>query len=410
MASVFGFLRRNYLIFNPPVAPKQDGAIRFGVLGAANIAPMALIIPAKTHPEVIVQSIAARDRKKAEAFAAKHGIPDVKDSYQAVIDDPELDAIYVPLPNGLHYEWALKALQAGKHVLLEKPSVSNAEEAEALFRLPLLKEKGAPVLLEAFHYRFQPSWQYFMGLVDKENVEHVHARAYIPWFALGDDDIRFQYGLAGGGLMDLGTYTVSSIRQTFGVEPEECLTAKFKTMPPPEERADYAWDITWRMANGGTAHAEGAFRTGTLGMGLPRLSVVHKEVKVADDDKLPTGQEKTRKRTIEFANFMLGGIWHRIDIVDEFVVRRTGSGEVVKRWTEKTSKKAYTFDEAGLAGKGEEYWFTYRHQLEQFVNRVRGRETSVWVDGEDSVSQMRMIDMAYEKAGLPLRKSTSVTI
>ncbi|OHE93482.1 fructose-bisphosphate aldolase [Colletotrichum orchidophilum] len=381
-----GFLRRNYLFLNPPVAPKQDGAIRFGILGAVNIAPMALIVPAKSHSEVIVQSIAARDRTKAAAYAAKHGIPDVKDSYQAVIDDPSLDAIYVPLPNGLHYEWALKALQAGKHVLLEKPSVSNTHEAEALLRLPLLAEPGAP-----------------------GNVEHVKASAFLPWFAIGDDDIRFQYDLAGGGLMDLGTYTVSSIRQTFGVEPEECVTAQFKTMPSPEERVDYAWDITWRMANEGTAHAEGAFRTGTFAMGLPRLSVTHKEVKVPDE-KLPTGQEKTRKRKIAFANFMLGGIWHRIDVVDEFVVKRTGSGDVVRKWTEKTSKKAYTFKGAGLAGNGEEYWLTYRHQLEQFVNRVKGRETSVWVDGEDSISQMRMIDMAYEKAGLPLRKSTGVTI
>ncbi|WYZ35676.1 hypothetical protein EsH8_X_000323 [Colletotrichum jinshuiense] len=409
MTSIFGFLRRNYLIFNPPVAPKQDGALRFGILGAANIAPMALITPARSHPEVTIQAVAARDGAKAAAYAAKHGIPDVKESYQAILDDPSIDCVYIPLPNGLHYEWAVKALRAGKHVLLEKPSVSNAKEAEALFGLPLLREPGAPVLLEAFHYRFQPSWQLFLTLVDAGSVEHVKASAFIPWFAMPDDDIRFKYDLAGGALMDLGTYCVSAIRQTFKGDAEECLEAKFDTMPSPEEKADCGWRIVWRMPGGATAETEGTLKAGLSGMGLPRLSVTHRETKV-EDEKLPAGQEKTKKRRIEFANFMLGGAWHRIDIEDEYVVKRAGSGEVVKKWTEKESRKAYTFDEAGLEGVGEGFWITYRHQLEQFVNRIKGRETNVWVDGEDSIAQMRMIDMAYEKAGLPLRKSPGVTI
>ncbi|KAF9875943.1 hypothetical protein CkaCkLH20_06389 [Colletotrichum karsti] len=410
MASAWGLLRRNYVTLNPPVAPRQDGALRFGILGAANIAPLGIIIPAKSHPEVVVQAVAARDQKKAAAFATKHGIPDVKPDYQSIIDDPNIDCVYIPLPNGLHYEWTVKALKAGKHVLLEKPSVANAAEAESLFRLPLLKEPGAPVLLEAFHYRFQPSWQYYLTLVDAPNVEHVKASAFLPWFVIAsDDDIRFKYDLAGGALMDLGTYTISAIRQTFKGEPEECLDAKFQTMAAPEENADHSWKITWRMKSGGTAEAEGTLRGKIMQFGPPRLSVTHRET-VVEDAKLPIGQEKTRKRKIEFANFMLGWIWHQIDVVDEFVIKNKSNGSVVKSWTEKQTKKAYTFREAGMEGVGEEHWFTYRHQLEQFVNRVKGRETSTWVDGEDSIAQMRMIDMAYAKAGLPLRKSPGVTI
>ncbi|KAF0321529.1 D-xylose 1-dehydrogenase (NADP(+)) 2 [Colletotrichum sp. SAR11_59] len=409
MASIWGLLRRNYYIFNPPVAPRQDGALRFGILGAANIAPMALINPARSHPEVVIQAVAARDPKKAAAFAAKHGIPDVKPDYQSIIDDPSIDCIYIPLPNGLHYEWTVKALEAGKHVLLEKPSVANAREAEALFRLPLLKEAKAPVLLEAFHYRFQPSWQYYLTLVDAPNVEHVKASAHIPWFIIGNDDIRWEYDLAGGALMDLGTYTISAIRQTCDIEPDECLEAKFDTMPPPKDTADHSWNVTWRMKNGGTAEAEGTLRAGLAAIGVPKLIVTHKET-VVEDAKLPVGQEKTRKRKIDFANFMFGGIWHRIDVSDEFVIKNKSNGAVVKRWTEKQSKKAYTFQEAGIQAAGEEHWITYRHQLEQFVNRVKGRETPFWVDGEDSINQMRMIDMAYEKAGLPLRHSPGVTI
>lgn len=374
-----------------------------------NESPFAIIIPAKSHPEVVVQAVAARDRSKAAAFAAKHGIPDVKDSYQAILDDPSIDCVYIPLPNGLHYEWALKALEAGKHVLLEKPSVSNAKEAESLFHHALLKQPKAPVLLEAFHYRFQPCWQYYLTLVDAPNVEHVRASARVPWFIAADDDIRFQYGLAGGALMDLGTYCLSAIRQTYKTEAEECLDASFKVMPAPEDKADHSFRSTWRMAGGGTAEAEGTLRAGLLDFEAPRLSVTHKET-VVEDAELPIGQEKTRRRKIYFVNFMFGGFWHRIDVEDEFVVRSKSSGAEVKKWTERQSKKAYTFREAGIEGSGEDYWLTYRHQLEQFVNRVKGRDTRVWIDGHDSIAQMRMIDMAYDKAGLPLRESPNVSV
>ncbi|KAK5999085.1 D-xylose 1-dehydrogenase (NADP(+)) 2 [Cladobotryum mycophilum] len=144
MASVIGFLRRNWLIFNPPALKKQDSALKFGILGAANIAPMALFIPAKSHPEVIIYTVAARDKAKAEAYAKKHGIPHVSDSYEAILDDPEVDVVYIPLPNGLHFEWTLRALAKGKHVLLEKPSTSNAAEAEILFKSPSSRSPMRP--------------------------------------------------------------------------------------------------------------------------------------------------------------------------------------------------------------------------------------------------------------------------
>lgn len=85
----------------------------------------------------------------------------------ALLDDPAIDAVYIPLPNGLHFEWTLKALAKGKHVLLEKPSTSNAEEAEILFRSPLLSQPNAPVLMEAFHSRFSPAFDLFRTLLDR---------------------------------------------------------------------------------------------------------------------------------------------------------------------------------------------------------------------------------------------------
>ena len=106
--------------------------VRIGVLGAARIAPPALVKPAKGNAEADVAAVAARDPKRAQAFADEHSIAKVHGSYAELIADPDIDAIYNPLPNGLHAEWTTAALDAGKHVLCEKPFTSNAAEARAV--------------------------------------------------------------------------------------------------------------------------------------------------------------------------------------------------------------------------------------------------------------------------------------
>src|SRR5947209_4089405 len=106
--------------------------IRMGVLGAARIVPAALTAPARLVPEVEVTAIAARDPRRAQACARRHGIPRVLGSYDEVVRDPAIDAVYIPLPNSLHHSWTIKALEAGKHVLCEKPFASNAIEAEEM--------------------------------------------------------------------------------------------------------------------------------------------------------------------------------------------------------------------------------------------------------------------------------------
>ncbi|MCU1368997.1 MAG: oxidoreductase, partial [Ilumatobacteraceae bacterium] len=128
--------------------------IRFGVLGAARIAPQAIIKPAAGSPDADVVAVAARDRSKAEAFAKEHDIAHVHDSYAALLADPEVDAIYNPLPNGLHAEWTIAALEAGKHVLCEKPFASNAAEARTV--KAVADAHPDLVVMEAFHYRYHP--------------------------------------------------------------------------------------------------------------------------------------------------------------------------------------------------------------------------------------------------------------
>src|SRR5262249_20853387 len=127
--------------------------VRIGILGAARIAPSAVIKPAQHCAEATVAAVAARDRSRAEAFAAKHGVPNVRDSYDALIADPEIDAIYNPLPNGLHAEWTIAALEAGKHVLCEKPFTANTKEAEDVAGVAT---RAGRVVMEAFHYRYHP--------------------------------------------------------------------------------------------------------------------------------------------------------------------------------------------------------------------------------------------------------------
>src|ERR1700733_5736107 len=131
----------------------KAAVLRTGGLGAASIAPSALIKPAANNAEVVVAAVAARDAARAQEFAAKHGISRVHESYEALIADPDLDAVYNPLPNGLHGKWTRAALVAGKHVLCEKPFTANAAEAR---QIADLAAKSDRVVMEAFHYRYHP--------------------------------------------------------------------------------------------------------------------------------------------------------------------------------------------------------------------------------------------------------------
>ncbi|KAI5206101.1 hypothetical protein E4T39_02622 [Aureobasidium subglaciale] len=402
-------INRVWTAFSPPQATKQKDALKFGILGAASIAPLSLIIPAKSHPEVIIQAIAARDRSKAEAFAKTHGIPEVKDSYEDILEDPNIDCIFIPLPNGLHFEWAVRAIRAGKHVLLEKPSTSNAEETKILFNLPELSGPDAPVLLEAFHNRFHPSWKLFASLVNPEDVVHVKTRSMIPWWASSKSDIHFNYKLSGGTMMAMGTYNYAALRLLFGTSPLECLSCDANAYTDGEHaNCDYDFKATFRFPNGGIGEASSTLQGETI-LKPSYVTVTTREV-VIPDASLPSEQEKVQSQVLTLNGMIHGIFWHRIDISSNFTIRNKSSHETIKTWSEHTTRKAYTFKEAGgefaeLAG--EAHWMSYRYQLEAFVNKVRGREVQTWISGEDSIAQMEMIDMAYEKSGLGARPGSS---
>src|SRR5487761_1475865 len=193
--------------------------IRIGVLGAARIAPPAIVRPAQHVPEVEVTAVAARDRVRAKEFADHHGIGRVLDSYQALVEDDQVDAIYVPLPNGLHGRWTKAALAAGKHVLCEKPFTANGDEARSVAEAAA----AAPelVVMEAFHYRYHPLFKRARQLIHEGAVgavRHIETALCFPLPTRGD--IRWQLALAGGAQMDAGCYTVHMLRHLAGAEPK----------------------------------------------------------------------------------------------------------------------------------------------------------------------------------------------
>ena len=387
------------------------------MLVAKNLSELSIIPPARSHPDVIIAAVGGRDPKRTAAYAKKHGIPIVHNSYQELLDDSAIDAIYNPLPNALHYEWSIKALQAGKHVLLEKPATSNAIEARALFDFHAsLPEKSRPVLLEAFHYRFHPAWTSFLSLISPKDVERVDAQFSVFSGFFGKNDIRFNYDLAGGALMDIGTYTVSALRGVFAAEPIECVSAQATVMSGvgEDKRCDESFKAEFKFPNGGIGTIDASLRAkswfGLPSIKQPTLVVRQNEIVLDDNAEVDGDGIHVMRRTATIWWWPGPHFWHSIAIEDEHSIK-SADGKISKTWTEKTTKKAYVWDDAGTNGQvrnGEEYWSTYRHMLEQFVNKVRGKPGSgVWIDADESVRQMKVLDLAYEKAGLPVRPTST---
>ncbi|KAI0469207.1 hypothetical protein F4859DRAFT_137427 [Xylaria cf. heliscus] len=425
MASLFGTVQRNWLINNPPSVPKSSKPLAFGILGAADIGPDAIILPAKSHPDVLLQTVAARDPAKAAAYAQKHGITNVAKTYEEILNDPNIDCVYIPLPNGLHYIWAQRALKAGKHVLLEKPSANNSADAERLFLSPgsgipqSPSPPSQPVLLEATHNLFHPAWALFMSHVTPSAVASAKSSLWVPRWQFGADNIRYNFDLGGGALMDLGAYTTSALTHIFGAVAEECVSCETGTHADADARCDRWFHARYRFPNGGVGEIEGDLRS-PLTKIMPEIHLTHNPVVLESAPagvEVKEGEEVVRTREIHFTNYVQPPLYHSITVNDQFMIRKIGAAAGTpprKSWKQNKTVKAYSWREAGLAGSetqpGESHWSTYRYQLEQFVNRVRGRDTPQWISGEDSVGTMRMIDMAYTAAKLPLRPANEEEI
>jgi len=329
-----------------PLSTKSP--LRIGILGAARIAPNALLMPARLVPGVQIVAVAARDPTRAARFAAEHQIPQVHASYAALIDDHAIDAIYNPLPNHLHGEWTIRALRAGKHVLCEKPIAANAAEAEQM--AAVATETGL-TLMEAFHYRYHPLALRMKAIIDSGTlgpIRHLEAHFCVPM--LRRNDIRYRYDLAGGALMDLGCYTINQLRYLAGAEPT-VIQASAKLAGTQIDRW-MAADL--RFGDGRTARTTVSFFSTVL---LRIVTIVRGE-----------------RGELRVINPVLPQLWHRLTV-------KTAQGKRSERVAGETS---------------------YTHQLRAFVQAVQ-QGTSVPTDAIDGVANMRVIDAIYTAAGLKPR-------
>jgi predicted dehydrogenase len=329
--------------------PHDPAQLRIGVLGAARITPLSLIRPAKDNSEVAVTAVAARDQERANAFAAKHGIPRVHASYDELIADPDVDAIYNPLPNALHGRWTRAALSAGKHVLCEKPFTANATEAVDVAELAAKSDR---VVMEAFHYRYHPLALRIEDIVaagELGKLQRVEANMCFPLPKFSD--IRYNYALAGGATMDAGCYAVHMAR-TFGAGTPNVVSAQAKLRDPQIDRAMTA---ELHYPDGHTGRVRCSMWSTDLIQISARVVGEHGELRVLN----PVAPQ----------------FFHRLSV-------RSANGKRVERFSRRPS---------------------YAYQLDSFAAAVL-RGDAVKTTPEDAVVNMRVIDAIYGAAGLPLRE------
>jgi D-xylose 1-dehydrogenase (NADP+, D-xylono-1,5-lactone-forming) len=200
--------------------------VRWGIVSTANINEKVLA-GVSGSPALSVVAVGSRSADRAREFAGRHGIPRVHGSYEELLGDPDVEAVYIPLPNGLHVEWTLAALAAGKHVLCEKPLSPRAEEVERCFDAA---DEAGLVLSEAFMWRHHPQADRLVTLVREGAIGELRLiRAAFSFPLNRSPDVRWDADLDGGALLDVGCYCVSGSRLLAGAEPErvhgEALTA-----------------------------------------------------------------------------------------------------------------------------------------------------------------------------------------
>ncbi|MFE7278233.1 Gfo/Idh/MocA family protein [Streptomyces sp. NPDC057623] len=330
--------------------------LRIGVLGAARITELSLVGPARTTGHRLV-AVAARDRSRAEAFADEHDVERVVDSYADLLEDPEVEVVYNPLANGLHGPWNLAALAAGKHVLTEKPSASNAEEAAEVREAAA---KAGTVFMEAFHYLFHPVTRRLHELLQSGELGDLRrVETMVAVQGPADSDPRWSLPLAGGALMDLGCYSLHAARvlAPWAGGAPRLVTAR------GGERAGAPGVDEWLDAD--LEFPGGATASARCHMAYDELEMSCRIVGSAGEAFAP--------------NFVLPHL-------DDRVVVRTADGERTERLGTRSS---------------------YTYQLEAFAAHIR-RDAPLALDADDALVTMRLIDESYRAAGFEPRPRTAL--
>ncbi|MFS8480119.1 MAG: Gfo/Idh/MocA family oxidoreductase [Micromonosporaceae bacterium] len=325
--------------------------LRIGVLGAARIAELAIVKPAQAVGARLV-AIAARDRERAAAFAAAHGVERVVATYADVLADPDVEAVYNPLPNALHGPWNLAAIEAGKHVLGEKPFAANAEEAAEVRDAA---RRAGVIVVEAFHYLYHPVTRRLHELLatgELGDLVRVETTMVMP--APAATDPRWSLALAGGAMMDLGCYSLHAQRvlAPWGGGEPALVAAR------AGERAGAPGVDEW-------LDADLVFPSGATGSARCHM---------AGDRWEMSCRIIGNRGQATAMNFVQPHL-------DDRVVIETREGRRVEHLGTRSS---------------------YTYQLEAFVAAVRSG-TPMPTDGDDAVVTMRLIDQCYRAAGLQPR-------
>ena len=327
----------------------SPGPVRIGILGASSFAPTTMINPAKGNRDVVVAAVGARDQPSADEFAAKYGIADAYGSYEALIDDPNLDAIYVLVPTSMHGRWTKAALAAGKHVLVEKPFTANAAEAQEIADLAAKSDR---VVMEAIQFRHHPLTRRVEEIIASGELGalrrvEVTLCVLLPTFKAN----CYHYALAGGSMMDAGSY-VANMARTFGGSTPEVVSAQAKLQKPHVDRAMKA---ELRYAGGHTGRLQCALWSGNLFRASAKV----------------VGDEGELRWLSPAAPHLFPRLWVR-----------SANGKRVERFSRRP---------------------TYSFQLDAFTDSVL-RGEKVRTSPQDAVENMSVIDAVYRSAGLPIRE------
>jgi D-xylose 1-dehydrogenase (NADP+, D-xylono-1,5-lactone-forming) len=323
--------------------------VRLGILSTANINRLVLA-GAAASADVEVVAVASRESARAEEYAREHGIARAHGSYEALLADPEVDAVYISLPNSMHVEWSVRALEAGKHVLCEKPLSRRPDEVERAFAAA---ERAGRVLAEAFMYRHHPQTKGVAELVAGGAIGELRAIRAAFSFPLADlDNVRMRPELDGGALMDVGCYCVSGARLLAG-EPERI----------------------WGEQRLGPTGVDTTF-VGTLRFPGDVVAIFHASM------DLPSRQELELLGTE--ATLLVEAPW-RVDFGGDVLLTREGAIEYL------------TVEEAD----------SYRLELEDFAAAARGQQEPL-LGRADALGQARVIDALYRSADAGQPVSLSV--
>ena len=324
--------------------------LKIGILGAARIAPSAIVAPAHATGHRLV-AVASRNIKKAEEFAKQHQVEGVYGNYQDLLDDPEIDVIYNALHNGAHAPWNMLALQAGKNVLSEKPSASNAAEANEVVQVV---KKTGKIFMEGFHYYYHPAFQRALAIIKSGEIgeiTRVESALIIPMPE--KDDLRLQFDLAGGSLMDVGCYALHSQRMISNLIAGGEPTVLSTEVNANKNDIDTKLNVELQYPNGVKGYAKGDFESPEFNAPLT-----------------VTGT----KGSLHLPNFVVSGWDDRVVVTVNGATRTEYLGTLS----------------------------TYTYQLMAFADAI-DLGKAIKTDAQDAFKQMQLVDAAYINAGLPVR-------